>query len=111
MAETIEVTVGVIGRAHGIKGDATIDVRTDEVSRRFQPGVALRTDSGKYLTVERVRWHQGRLLVAFNGHPDRTAVEELRGEVLNVEVQADEVPGSHEEFFDRHLTDLGGQGG
>lgn len=106
MAQTIEVIVGVVGRAHGIRGDATIDVRTDEVPRRFRPGATLRTEGGRHLTVERVRWHQGRLLVAFAEHPDRTAVETLRGEVLHADVPADELPGSQEEFFDRHLVGL-----
>lgn len=106
MPETTQVTVGVIGRAHGIKGDATIDVRTDEVGRRFQPGVRLRTDSGKQLMLERVKWHQGRLLVAFEGHSDRTAVEQLRGEVLNADVPADETPSEPGEYFDRQLVGL-----
>ena len=36
--ETIEVLVGRIGKPHGIRGDVTIDVRTDEPERRFAPG-------------------------------------------------------------------------
>ena len=84
----------------------TIDVRTDEVGRRFQPGVRLRTDSGKQLMLERVKWHQGRLLVAFEGHSDRTAVEQLRGEVLNADVPADETPSEPGEYFDRQLVGL-----
>jgi 16S rRNA processing protein RimM len=42
MAETIEVVVGVVGRAHGIRGDVAIDVRTDEPERRFAVGEVLR---------------------------------------------------------------------
>lgn len=106
MAETTQVTVGVIGRAHGIKGDATIDVRTDEVSRRFHPGARFRTDGDGELTVARVKWHQGRLLVAFEGHPDRSAVEALRGQVLHADVPVDEIPSEPEEFFDRQLVGL-----
>lgn len=106
MEDTVEVTVGVVGRAHGIKGDATIDVRTDEASRRFTPGARLTTESGRALELVRVKWHQGRLLVAFDGYPDRTAVETLRGEVLTARVPASERPSEEDEYFDRHLVGL-----
>ncbi|WP_026311630.1 ribosome maturation factor RimM [Parafrankia elaeagni] len=35
------VVVGRVGRPHGIRGDVTIDVRTDLPERRFAPGSAL----------------------------------------------------------------------
>lgn len=106
MAETVEIIVGTIGRAHGIRGDATIEVRTDEASRRFVVGGALRTEGGRALTIRQVRWHQGRLLLAFEGVPDRTAVEALRGETLLMDVPTDEVPSEPEEYFDRQLVGL-----
>ena len=40
MTETIEVMVGVIGRAHGIRGEVAVEPRTDEPERRFAPGAA-----------------------------------------------------------------------
>ena len=36
--ETIEVVVGRIGKPHGIRGEVTVDVRTDEPERRFAAG-------------------------------------------------------------------------
>ena len=39
-------------------------------------------------------------------HPDRTAVERLRGTVLVVDVDAAERPADAEEFYDRQLTGL-----
>ncbi|MBB1587398.1 MAG: ribosome maturation factor RimM [Propionibacterium sp.] len=106
MADLVEVLVGVVGRAHGIRGDVVIDVRTDEPGRRFQLGAVLRLTSGAQLVLERIRWHRGRLLVAFQGYPDRTAVETLRGERLFVDVPADETPSEPEEYFDRQLLGL-----
>ena len=106
LAGLVEVLVGIVGRAHGIRGDAFIDVRTDEPGRRFQPGSGLRLSSGKHLTLERVRWHRGRPVVAFEGYPDRTAVESLRGEKLFVAVPGDERPSEPEEYFDRQLAGL-----
>ena len=106
MANLVEVLVGIVGRPHGIRGDAFIDLRTDEPGRRFQPGSGLRLASGKILTLERIRWHRGRIIVSFDGYPDRTAVETLRGEQLFTDVPADELPSEPEEYFDRQLVGL-----
>ncbi len=107
MSDTVEVIVGIVGRAHGIKGEAGIDVRTDEPERRFTPGAVLRREGGgPDLVVESVRDHSGRLLVRFLGYPDRTAVETLRGTVLVVDVDADARPEATEEYYDRQLTGL-----
>ena len=39
------VIVGRIGRAHGIKGEVGMDVRTDEPDRRFADGETVVTDA------------------------------------------------------------------
>jgi 16S rRNA processing protein RimM len=107
MSETVEVIVGVVGRAHGIKGEVSIDLRTDEPERRFHPGSTLRPEGGgPGLTVESSRDHSGRLLVRFREHGDRTAVERLRGTVLVVDVDATERPANAQEYYDRQLIGL-----
>ncbi len=104
---TVEVVVGVIGRAHGIRGDVTIDVRTDEPERRFAPGQVLRDEkSSRAFTVLSARQHSGRLLVTFDGFADRSAVEAVRGVRLVVAVDADESPAEPDEFYDRQLVGL-----
>lgn len=108
-SDLIEVTVGAIGRAHGIRGDLTIDVRTDEPERRFTPGAVLTatgSSGSRRLTVERVKWHSGRLLLTFEEVPDRTAAEALRGAELTVLVPADETPEDEGEYYDRQLVGL-----
>ncbi|WP_203566746.1 ribosome maturation factor RimM [Aestuariimicrobium ganziense] len=107
MADQVEVVVGALSRAHGIRGDVAVDVRTDEPERRFADGALLRIEnSARTLTVAGSRWHSGRLLVRFAELADRTAVEALRGAVLVVDVPADEVPDDPEEFYDRQLVGL-----
>jgi 16S rRNA processing protein RimM len=66
------VTVGRIGRAHGIKGEVGIEVRTDEPDRRFADGATVVTDAkvSRTLTVASSRWHSGKLLVKFAEVPD-----------------------------------------
>lgn len=105
MSELVEVTVGRIGRAHGIRGDIAVDVRTDEPARRFREGATLLAD-GRPVELARVRWNRGRLLVGFVGYPDRTAVEALTGQLLSVHVPVEELPSEPDEYFDRQLVGL-----
>jgi len=102
------VIVGRIGRAHGIKGEVGLDVRTDEPDRRFADGATLVTVSTppRTLTVASSRWHSGRLLVKFADVPDRTAAEQLRNLELQAEIAEDERPEDPEEFYDRELIGL-----
>ncbi|GAC1380176.1 MAG: ribosome maturation factor RimM [Marmoricola sp.] len=106
------VVVGRIGRAHGIKGEVSVEPRTDEPDRRFAVGNALdaRVPGGDLrpgaLTVTGLRWHQGRMLVRFAEFPDRTAAEAARGTLVEVQVVPDEQPTDPEEFYDRQLIGL-----
>lgn len=81
----MELTVAIITRPHGLKGDVALDLRTDVPEERFAAGVEMRTSDGRTLTVRRGWQHSGRWLVAFEEVPDRTAAEELRGVELRVE--------------------------
>jgi len=109
----LEVVVGRIGKPHGIRGEVTVDVRTDEPEKRYVPGVRLLAQpprgsafSHSTLKVRRIRWHQATLLVAFDEIPDRTAAEGARGVVLSAVVQDDETPDDPDEFYDHQLVGL-----
>ncbi len=99
------VVVGRIGRAHGIRGDLGVDIRTDEPERRFAPGSSVIAGT-RTLTIVSTRQHSGRLIVRFDGVNDRTAAETLHGTVLEAEVTADELPEDPEEFYDHQLIGL-----
>ncbi len=81
------VLVGRVGRAHGIRGDVGVEVRTDAPELRFADRAVLLTARGP-LTVRSSVWHSGRLLVRFVGVDDRTAAEALRG--LDLSIPADQ---------------------
>lgn len=113
MSEDIEVVVGRIGKPHGIRGEVTVDVRTDEPERRFAPGTTLRAEAPagadrrpSSLTVARSRWHQSTLLVTFQELADRNAAEAARGTVLHATIGLDETPDDPEEFYDHQLVGL-----
>jgi 16S rRNA processing protein RimM len=111
--EVIDVVVGRLGKPHGLRGDVTVDVRTDEPERRFVRGARLRAEppsgstfSHRTLTVRSAKWHQSVLLLAFDELGDRTAAESARGVVLHAEIPADATPEDPDEFYDHQLVDL-----
>jgi 16S rRNA processing protein RimM len=101
----MRLNVGRIGRAHGILGEATIEVRTDLAEERFAIGATLETDSHGDLTVKSGRVHNGILLLGFEGIEDRNSVEKLRNVLLFSQVDIDE-PGFEED--DYHVLQLVG---
>lgn len=112
-----EVVVGRIGKPHGVRGELSVELRTDEPERRFTTGAVLltRTPQGtephgaerpQAVTVRGTRWHQSRLLVTFEEVRDRDAAEAVRGLLLAVDVDPSESPEDPEEFYDHQLVGL-----
>jgi 16S rRNA processing protein RimM len=109
----IEVVVGRIGKPHGIRGEVTVDVRTDEPERRFAAGSTLRAEPPpgsastlRKVTVTGTRWHQGTLLAEFEEFGDRNDAEAARGVVLHAAIAADESPEGPDEYYDHQLVGL-----
>ncbi len=104
----MRLVVGRIGRPHGLRGEVTIEVRTDDPADRYACGATLATDPADRgpLTVSAARWQSGRLIVAFEGYDDREAAEELRDTMLHID-SADLAPlADPEEFYDHDLIGL-----
>jgi 16S rRNA processing protein RimM len=105
MAEPI--VVGRIGRPHGVRGEVTIEVRTDVPRRRFAVDAVLgREGGGPSLTVTATRWHSGRLLVRFAGVDDRNAAESLRDVLLTIDPAQAGPPTDDDETDEADATDL-----
>lgn len=102
---TRTVVVGRIRRAHGIRGELGVEIRTDEPDRRFARGAVLLAGSDQ-LTIASTRHHQGKLLVRFEEVGDRTQAEQWHGRELSVVVAADETPAEDDAFYDHQLIGL-----
>ncbi|MCU0301291.1 MAG: ribosome maturation factor RimM [Candidatus Nanopelagicales bacterium] len=104
----MRVVVGRIGRAQGIRGEVTVEVRTDDPDQRFAPGAVLfpsgRVGLPASVTVDGHRWQNGRLVLRLAGVGDRTAAEGLRGAVLEADVAL--VAGEDDEYHDLALVGL-----
>ena len=112
--ERIEVVVGRIGKPHGLRGEVTVEVRTDEPERRFVAGSTLAAEPPRgsangltSLEIVSLRWHQTTLLVRFAEIADRTAAEGARGTLLLAHLEPEETPEDPDEFYDHQLVGLG----
>jgi 16S rRNA processing protein RimM len=104
----MQLVVGRIARPHGVRGEVSVEVRTDDPAERFGAGAVLATDPAGAgpLTVASARWHAGRLLVAFAGVTDRDRAGELRGVWLTVDSADAGSPPGPDEFRDHELIGL-----
>ncbi len=79
------VVVGKVTRSHGLKGELSVLVLSDNPNR-FDEGSSVFTEGGRELVVQACRRNGARLLVTFQGVVDRTAADALRGTMLVVPV-------------------------
>jgi 16S rRNA processing protein RimM len=108
MSTPDRLTVGRIGKPQGLRGEVTVEVRTDAPELRFAVGSVLLTDPAERgpLTVESTRDQNGRLVVAFAGVPDRTQAELLRNTLLQVDATDLPPTDDPDEFHDTQLVGL-----
>ncbi|MEV6298648.1 ribosome maturation factor RimM [Actinoplanes sp. NPDC051861] len=122
------LVVGQIGKPHGIRGEVSVIVRTDEPEERFTSGSVfvtevprdrrvnvgpaaaaapgVRFEVPQRLVLESIRWHQGRGIAVFEGISDRNVAEALRGVFLQVDSADLAPPEDPEEFHDHQLVGL-----
>ncbi|WP_324273902.1 ribosome maturation factor RimM [Blastococcus brunescens] len=107
------MVVGRIGRPHGVRGLATVEVRTDDPDDRFAPGNVLITDPPKRgpLTVVDKRWHSGTLLLQVAAptgdvYGTREDVDALRNTLLLVPVADLPEIDEPDSYYDHQLVGL-----
>lgn len=105
----MDLVIGRIGKAHGIRGEVNVGIRTDEPDERFAVGAVLRTDPAERgpLTVSSQRFVSGqKLVLGFEEIPDRNAAETLQGTLLVI--STDELPAldDDDDFYDHELVGM-----
>jgi 16S rRNA processing protein RimM len=107
----VELVVGRVSKPHGVNGELTVEVRTDDPDVRFAPGATLLgkpapgAEAREY-TIESVREHSGRLLVRLAGIGDRDAADALRGTLFVVDSAQLPPIDDPDEFYDHQLEGL-----
>ena len=105
----MQLVVGRVGRPHGIRGELTVQVHTDDPDLRFAAGSVLATepaDAGPADGRRRRAGTPGRLLVTFEGYADRDSAEDLRGTLLVMDSAEVGPPADPDEFHDYQLIGL-----
>ncbi len=104
----MQLVIGRVGRAHGVRGEVAVNVRTDEPELRFAPGARVETDPAPAgpLIVESARNYSGRLLVVFRGVVDRSGAESLRGVLLVADSSTSPDSDDPEDYWDHQLVGL-----
>jgi len=102
--ETQRVLVGVVAKAHGLRGEVVVKVMSD-APERFAPGsemtaAAPESVHARPLRVATSRPFQGRLLVRFEGIESREEAETIHGQALTIaRSQVTPLPeGKHYQF-------------
>lgn len=104
----MELLIGQVMKSHGIKGEVSVEVTTDDPEIRYAVGEVLHGKQAgreRDLTIKTVRPHHQRLLVSFEEVPDRTQADSLRGMKFFAAPQERDDADS-EEFYDHELIGL-----
>jgi 16S rRNA processing protein RimM len=90
----LQLLVARIGKPHGLRGEVTVQLHTDDPEGRFVVGATFATEAApgsgvpRELTLSSRRVHRGIWLLGFEQVPDRTGAESLRGTRLLLDAPA-----------------------
>lgn len=102
--EQERVSVGTIGRPHGLDGTVVVHPDTDN-PQRFVVGASFQSNSDQVLTIGHVRNSGPILLVSFVGVNDRDDAGRLRGLTLSIDA-SERRQLSTDEFWPEDLVGL-----
>jgi 16S rRNA processing protein RimM len=102
----MKVVVARIGKAHGLRGEVTVQVLTGAPDERFVPGATFATEPSAAgpLVLRSARDHNGVLLLGFEHTQDRGGAEALRGTRLLANPLEDH--GDEDTWYERDLVGL-----
>lgn len=101
------LAVGRVSRAHGIKGEVSMEIMTD-FPERFETAewfyIGDEQEAAPY-RLESYRWHQQKLLLTFAGVATRTEAEQLTGQFVQIPIE-EAMPLEEGDFYLFQLIDL-----
>ena len=111
--QRVQLRVGRLTKAHGLKGGLKLELYTDQPELRFHQGATVSlqvpTDSpwfGQQLTVEQLHFYNSHPVVFFSGITDRTQAETLVRAILWVDHDPEETPVESDAWFDHQLVGM-----
>ncbi|GAB3193548.1 ribosome maturation factor RimM [Nesterenkonia suensis] len=109
-SEAERLRVARVGKPHGVRGEVTVQLFTDDPETRLAPGSVLIRTPGRdtadrstgSLTVVGQRWNKTICLLKFAEITGRDAAEALRGSFLHVDVPAE--PDEDEGWYSHQIV-------
>ncbi|GAB3876424.1 ribosome maturation factor RimM [Terrabacter terrigena] len=108
----MNVVLARIGKPHGLRGEVTVQLHTDDPESRFAPGTVVATEAEPgsgvptALTIASTRVHRGIWLLTFEEIPDRTGAEGLRGTRLVLPGSGPKVDDDDDAYYEEDLVGL-----
>lgn len=109
----MQLRVGRLVKAHGLKGALKLELYTDDPAGRFTPGATFTLQvpesspwHGKTLTLREFRTMNSHPVAFFEGIEDRTGAEELIRAILWIETDTAETSSEDDAWFDHQLVGL-----
>lgn len=103
----MDLVVGRLGRPHGVHGEISVEVRTDEPELRFAKGSKLSLkESNNQVTVLSSRWHQEKMLVKFEEITDRDLANEIKGKTLTIKIDPNSIETKKDQYYEFQLAGL-----
>lgn len=113
ISKNLQLRVGRLLKAHGLKGAIKLELYTDSPNERFVPGAVLELQVpetspwfGKTVTVKELRWYNQAPVIFLEGVEDRTAAEGLIRAILLVNHDTAQSPVEADAWYDHQLVGL-----
>ncbi|MEO0313288.1 MAG: ribosome maturation factor RimM [Actinomycetota bacterium] len=113
ISKNLQLRVGRLLKAHGLKGAIKLELYTDSPNERFVPGAVLELQVpetspwfGKTVTVKELRWYNQAPVIFLEGVEDRTVAETLIRAILLVNHDTEKSPAEADAWYDHQLVGL-----
>lgn len=105
LGEPVFLTIGLLRRSHGLKGDVIMDVYTDFPERLLPGKTVFVGENHRPLVIRNIRPANKELLIGFEGYTDPESTKDLRNQLVFVTVS--ELPTLPEgEYYHHQLIGL-----
>jgi 16S rRNA processing protein RimM len=110
----MQLKIARLGKAHGVRGEVTVELLTDQPEERFYPGALFSllspapffAETGKKLTLESSFLHNGRWILAFEGIESRNKVEEFRNHFIQADIDVEHEGDGEDDFHVQQLIGI-----
>ena len=99
------LVIGRVARPWGVRGEVKVEIITDFPDRFSRLRKVYLGPQAMPFTVEGFRLHKGMALLKLKGCHDRTAIERLRGQLVQIPIE-EAVPLEQDEYYEHQIVGL-----